>query len=101
MSLRVTGCTTLPKPHAGSASARKRSDDASRPASYRRSVSHRLVSAGLREELPKTQALAKRPFRQGAAIDFIPEMANEARDEIHAKLEYEGDRAHADDQLGS
>jgi hypothetical protein len=62
-----------------------------------------LAAAGLRDRLPKTRALAERPYTQPSDATMvlgIKDMVGEARDEIHEALEQESDRAHADDKLG-
>ena len=57
-----------------------------------------LAAGGLRDSLPTTQALARRPFSDGWA--GMIEAADDARRELHRQLEFAGDRFYARERLG-
>lgn len=58
-----------------------------------------LATAGLRERLPETRALAERPFSEPYGPGIV-ELTKRARRELHDALEYVGDRAYADRRIG-
>lgn len=58
-----------------------------------------LATAGLRDRLPETRALAERPFSELYGPGIV-ELSNPARHELHDALEYVGDRAYADRCVG-